>query len=55
MLAPLLVLVIAIAISEVENNLNNKLNALKADHKKEIGTHQKKLQDIAEKKEAEVS
>ena len=39
----------------MEKSLTDKLNALKADHKKEIENYRKKLQDLAEKKEAEVS
>lgn len=44
----------ALAINEMENNLTDKLNALKVDHTKEIENYQKRLQDLAEKKEAEV-
>ena len=38
----------------MENDLTNKLYALKVDHTKEIENYKKRLQDLAEKKEAEV-
>ena len=44
----------ALAINELENSLTNKLNTLKMDHTKEIENYQRRLQDLAEKKEAEV-
>lgn len=44
----------ALAINEMESNLTSKLNILKMDHTKEIENYQKRLQDLAEKKEAEV-
>ena len=44
----------AYTINEMETNLTNKLNTLKNDHKKEIEHHQKRLQDLSDKKEAEV-
>ena len=39
----------------MENTLTNKLNALKMDHTKETEDYKKRLQDLAEKKEAEVT
>lgn len=44
----------ALTINEMETSLTNKLNALKMDHTKEIENYQKRLQDLVEKKEAEV-
>ena len=39
----------------MENSLTNKLNALKVEHTKEIENYKRRLQDLAEKKEAEVT
>jgi len=38
----------------MENSHTNSLNVLKMDHTKEIENYQKRLQDLAEKKETEV-
>lgn len=38
----------------MENSFTNTLNALKMDHTKEVENYQKRLQDLAEKKETEV-
>ena len=44
----------ALTINEMENSHTNSLNVLKMDHTKEIENYQKRLQDLAEKKETEV-